>query len=918
MHLMVTIVGGILAATALCASPEPDARSAFLPRDAVLAARMRLQGSHRAVRDRLVAAAEPWLRRSDEELWSLMFGNTIKRSWMVWSNGHCPSCGRDVPMYTWKMDALARPWKVQCPHCNELFPKNDFGAFYRSGLDAQGVFDPNRADRRLLFNVEHPDPDDPLHAFGVDDGEGYVDGDRRWRFIGAYLIYGQWKQAIVAGIRALADAYSATGDRSYAHKLGVLLDRVADLYPTHDFGKQGVMYEGPPSAGYVSTWHDACEETRQMAVAFDQVREALADDADLVTFLSAKAREHGLPNAKSSWPDIRRNIEDGLLRHPIAHPDRIHSNYPRTEVTLATLLIVLRWPQNRADVLAIVDPMIEKATAVDGVTGEKGLAGYSAFTIQGLAGFLAQVARMDPALLEDLVRRHPRIRDMFRFHVDTHCLGRYYPQTGDTGAFAAPSPRYVGAHFNTSPGMDASMFTLMAHLCRITGDPVFAQIAYRANDGKLDGLPYDLFCADPASLRQTIASAIRRHGADPEPVSVNKEQWRLAILRAGQGEARRAVWLDYDAGGAHGHFDALNLGLFAFGLDLLPELGYPPVQFGGWGSPRARWYTMAAAHNTVVVDGTHQRPASGDCTLWADGPTFRAVRARCAEATQASRFERTVAQCDVGSDASYIVDVFRVRGGREHVKFQHGHFGALALETGRLQPEPDYGNGTQMRAFRMAPIPDAGARAIWTVEDRLKLLPQDRTVSLNHWELTRTADIGTCEGWIAIGGYNATEELWIPRLVVRRRGEDLASTFVAVLEPHAGKPAVASARRLAIPSSAKGTAAETSDVAVEITLVNGQRDIIIARDPDGPRTPIALPERRIVMDGDMCRVTLDRSGRVVRLAAVGCSSVRAGDLRVTTATDDARTMLEVRIAGGRATVVKGKEIVREARLDARP
>jgi hypothetical protein len=32
-----------------------------------------------------------------------------------------------------------------------------------------------------------------------------------------------------------------TGNPVYAHKAGVLLDRVADLYPTHDFGKQGLV-----------------------------------------------------------------------------------------------------------------------------------------------------------------------------------------------------------------------------------------------------------------------------------------------------------------------------------------------------------------------------------------------------------------------------------------------------------------------------------------------------------------------------------------------------------------------------------------------------------------------------------------------------------------------------------------------------
>ena len=127
------------------------------------------------------------------------------------------------------------------------------------------MFDPQRANRSLLFHAEHPDPSDPLHRFGVDDGEGYVEGGKRWRFISAYLIFGQWKQGVVSGIRNLAAAYVATGELAYAHKAGVLLDRVADLYPTFDFGKEGVMYEGPPRSGYVSTWHDACVEVHDLA-----------------------------------------------------------------------------------------------------------------------------------------------------------------------------------------------------------------------------------------------------------------------------------------------------------------------------------------------------------------------------------------------------------------------------------------------------------------------------------------------------------------------------------------------------------------------------------------------------------------------------------------------------------------------------
>lgn len=41
-----------------------------------------------------------------------------------------------------------------------------------------------------LYNTAHPDPNDPLHKYGVDDGFGYIDKNGRGhRFIGYYT----WK-----------------------------------------------------------------------------------------------------------------------------------------------------------------------------------------------------------------------------------------------------------------------------------------------------------------------------------------------------------------------------------------------------------------------------------------------------------------------------------------------------------------------------------------------------------------------------------------------------------------------------------------------------------------------------------------------------------------------------------------------------
>ncbi len=882
------------------------AHSVFYPPALVARARENIRRGGWAAQegDRLVAAAQPWMRMPDDELWQLMFGNTIRRSWMVWSNGFCPACKQPVPMYTWEIDALRTPWKVRCPHCGELFPKNDFARFYRSGLDEHGIFEPARADRSLLYNTEHPDPHDPLHLFGVDDGEGYVQGDHRWRFIGAYLIYGQWKQAVYGGIVRLAAAYTLTGDRAYAHKALVLLDRVADLYRTFDFGREGVMYEGPPSAGYVSTWHDACEETRELALAWDQVRDALDGDTGLVAFLSEQAHRYALDNPKTTAEDIRRNVEDRILRDALAHRDRIHSNYPRTEIAVATILTVLGWPENRQEVLSLLDPVLDKSTAVDGVTGEKGLAGYTAFTIRGVALLLAQYDRMDPTFLPEMLRRHPRLHAMFRFHVDTHCLSRYYPEVGDSGGFAQPVPTYQGVSFSSNPGLEPSMYGFLWRLYQITGDAAFVQALYQANGGKADGLPYDLFAKEPPAFQRGVLQVIAREGVEPRLRSVNLKEWHLAILRSGQGANRRAVWLEYDSGGPHGHKNGLNLGLFAHGLDLLPDFGYPPVQYGGWSSPRANWYRATAAHNTVVVDGRNQPDGAGTSTIWADGERFHAVRGNAPALNGGHEYERTIALVDVSDRDAYVVDLFRVQGGADHAMFLHGPFGTIQVEGLPRSPAPEYGHDALLRDFRGGTPAAESWSAEWNVEDRYHVALPGAQVRLRCTELTRGARGFTCEAWVSPSGFQQTEEAWIPCIVVRRGKEDggprmgdgripqaLTSTFVSVLEPYEGSRAAKSIRRL-------DPDGQDSEAVVEVGLSDGRRDLLAAQMTQG-----ALTERgwRLHTDAELCHVRRATDGHVEHIALCHGSFLQVGVVRLTLT--EPVEFVEVALEGSGARIV---------------
>jgi len=170
-----------------------------------------------------------------------------------------------------------------------------------------------------------------------------------------------------------------------------------------------------------------------------------------------------------------------------------------------------------------------------------------------------------------------------------------------------------------------SLFSFFWQLYERTGDPAFVQVLYRANGDSIARLPHDLYADDQQSFQQSVQAVIDREGAELKVDSVNLEEWHLAILRAGRGFDARAAWVSYDSWGRHGHANAMNLGLYAKGLDLLPDNGYPPLKFGH-SSPFFNWYWSTAAHNTVVVDGRNQARFDGKTTLWDKGEGFQVMR----------------------------------------------------------------------------------------------------------------------------------------------------------------------------------------------------------------------------------------------------------------------------------------------------
>ncbi len=132
------------------------------------------------------------------------------------------------------------------------------------------------------------------------------------------------------------------------------------------------------------------------------------------------------------------------------------------------------------------------------------------------------------------------------------------------------------------------------------------------------------------------------------------------------------------------------------------------------------------------------------------------------------------------------------------------------------------------------------------------------------------AETYMAESWVSTGGYSGNEEARLPCLMIRRRGGQipLASNFVSVIEPHDGDAQLTAIRRLPLQTDQRESLPDPN-VALEITLATGQRDLFLAADPaNAPgqqpgyqrqRTAIQ-PHGNVSTDAEACWVRRDTDG----------------------------------------------------------
>ena len=126
----------------------------------------------------------------------------------------------------------------------------------------------------------------------------------------------------------------------------------------------------------------------------------------------------------------------------------------------------------------------------------------------------------------------------------------------------------------------------------------------------------------------------------------------LAILRQGKGADAVAVFMDYGQhGGGHGHFDKLNITLFANGREWLLDPGRLTYSHKEYKT----WVKESAAHNTVTRNGKSQRATKGELLYLQNGAGFSAASIQNDGAFPGAVLRRNLLLTD-----KFLVDVFEI------------------------------------------------------------------------------------------------------------------------------------------------------------------------------------------------------------------------------------------------------------------
>jgi len=717
--------------------------------------------------DAYINAAEKYVDNIDK-LYSLIPHEGMPRSQTVGLRSdpdayRCRYCGTDLQMaygaYSWVVNPLVRPWKIQCPDCKRIFPSNDFALLYERGLDENGVYDRDRAveanriavengEKDALYNELYPELYSPNSSlcnldpytrteidgimWGVDDGFGYNTGrttmngvEEIHTYIAYYQHFGLWynEGVIKDAVEKSAKAYLYSGDERYGRVAAILLDRIADVYPGYDLSIYNVnnssIYSNSHGGRNTGKLVGAIWETqiaKTFAESYDIVYD-MYDDEYVVEFLKQKAYSRDTSNDKSSPSLIRENIESGILKEifTAAKNNSISGNFGAYQSTVATAAVVLDGGKDSREMLDwLFAPNKTESKIIDGkrqynVTGG-GIAEMLVDKVDSDGMGTDSVPGYDCMFVTNMIDsakvlsgwdeydlfKHPKYSQLFSAQLPLILVKSHTAQIGDSGSTAGLK---IEGNLNTS-------IEGFKHLKNTPLGESLAKYIYMLNGNSVEGLHYDATTENPESIQNEISAIIDAVGTEQKSEVLS--DYGFAVLRRGrEKEELRDFWLGFTTNKpSHSHNDVMNLGIEAFGLNLSPDLGYPAAT--NYDPNRLQWVKTTLSHNTVLIDEKEQTAVETNAYVeyFDSADKVQVVEVSAPEVyDNADEYRRTVVMVDVDKNVSYGVDFFRVVGGNQHTYSFHAQSDEVSSVEGLELVKQADESGNYIGSYAGADVP---------------------------------------------------------------------------------------------------------------------------------------------------------------------------------------------------------------------
>ena len=445
-----------------------------------------------------------------------------------------------------------------------------------------------------------------------------------------------------------------------------------------------------------------------------------------------------------------------------------------------------------------------------------------------VAELLRQYGRYDH---HDIYRDYPKFRNCFTMYGKVRAADRHSPNWGDT---VGDSKLCMGIHLLKAPVEMA----LTGY--RVYGGRDMAREVWYSNGRTFAGLRLDIYDREPEAIVEKLKADV----ANVEPAklrSYNSGGYGSAFLQSPSRDHARCIMLYYGRMIYHGHEDRLAIQMLANDSVGIVDLGYP-LYTGAW-PERIGWTSHVVSHNTCMVNDKgpkREGSFSGKTRLFSELPGMRVVDVDGegpAIYSGVETYRRCLAMVDVDEANSYILDLFWVRGGKNHRLIQNGGgpevthqgleltaqlngtYAGENVHYGQFYDGPSDsrydGSGFMYlnRVERAYPKHDFWVD--WKIVDPLRVEPPKAAPHVRVHNLTAVDEVALCDGALACPTWESAGPAISDPQSLRRGSHDAIRLDHRTLRGNAVHPI--------LPRALRNIAGDDNCIAaVEIELVDGR------------------------------------------------------------------------------------------------